>query len=159
MGSREAIMASTAAKHMSQPVAQQFFEKHSSLLDRAEKALLERTYWSAYPEIPSGKIYGESAKVDAENAFKALLNKPFDLDQPSSQKLGQEESPYGFALGITYPSSPLEKLLSSSTTAGKSWSQASIDERAGIALEILSRLNKQSFLIANAVMHTSGPPA
>jgi phenylacetic acid degradation protein paaN len=149
-------MASTAAKHMSQPVAQQFFEKHSSLLDRAEKALLERTYWSAYPEIPSGKIYGESAKVDAENAFKALLNKPFDLDQPSSQKLGQEESPYGFALGITYPSSPLEKLLSSSTTAGKSWSQASIDERAGIALEILSRLNKQSFLIANAVMHTSG---
>ncbi len=47
-------------------------------------------------------------------------------------------------------------MLSLSASAGKDWSHAGIDERAGVALEILARLNAQSFLIANAVMHTSG---
>jgi phenylacetic acid degradation protein paaN len=146
----------SSAQRMSKPAAQQFFEKHAALLAKAEQAILDRTYWSAYPEVPSGKIYGETAKADAETAFKGMLNKPFELNQPSAQKTGKEESPYGFPLGITYPSLPVDKLLALSADAGKSWSRASIEERAGVALEILSRLNKQSFLIANAVMHTSG---
>jgi phenylacetic acid degradation protein paaN len=146
----------SSVQRMSQPAAQQFYDKHAALLGKAQKAILERTYWSAYSEMPSGKIYGETAKADAEAAFKGFLGKPFELDQASAQKLGKEESPYGFTLGIIYPSLPLDKLLTLSVEAGKSWSHAGIEERAGVALEILSRLNMQSFLIANAVMHTSG---
>ena len=58
------------------------FAKHRPTLDAALAAISRRTYWSAYPEAPSGKIYGESAKGEAEAAFKASLNRPFDLDQP-----------------------------------------------------------------------------
>jgi phenylacetic acid degradation protein paaN len=146
----------SSAQRMAHSIAQQFYDKHAALLAKAEQAILERAYWSAYPEIPSGKIYGETAKADAETTFKGFLNKPFSINQDSTQKLGKEESPYGFALGITYPSLPIDKLLTLSGEAGKNWARASIEERAGVALEILLRLNKQSFLIAEAVMHTSG---
>jgi phenylacetic acid degradation protein paaN len=145
-----------SAQRMASSIAQQYFEKHASLLERAEQAILARTYWSAYPEIPSSKIYGENAKADAETAFKAMFNKPFAMEHPGKGQVGQEISPYGFELGITYTKAGADELLGRSEQAGKSWARASIEERAGIALEILARLNKQSFLIANAVMHTSG---
>ena len=31
---------------------------------RALAALAERGYWSAYPEAPSGKVYGETAAAE-----------------------------------------------------------------------------------------------
>ena len=133
-----------------------FFETHRALLDQAVAATRTRGYWSAYPEIASGKIYGESAKADAEAAFQAMLGKPFDLDQPGSKRAGQEMSPYGFSLGITYPSADPDTLTKASAAAGERWGQASVDERAGACLEIIHRINRQSFLMANAVMHTSG---
>jgi phenylacetic acid degradation protein paaN len=34
---------------------------HRETLDRARQAIAKRTYWSAYPESPSPKVYGESA--------------------------------------------------------------------------------------------------
>jgi phenylacetic acid degradation protein paaN len=40
--------------------------------------------------------------------------------------------------------------------AGNAWAEASPEQRAGVLIEIITRLNRQSFLIANAVMHTSG---
>ena len=62
-----------------------YFEAHRALLDQAVDACRTRAYWSAYPEIASGKIYGETAKADGEAAFKALLGKPFDLGQTGRQ--------------------------------------------------------------------------
>ena len=96
-----------------------FFETHRALLDQAVAATRTRGYWSAYPEIASGKIYGESAKADAEAAFQAMLGKPFDLDQPGSKRAGQEMSPYGFSLGITYPSADPDTLTKASAAAGR----------------------------------------
>ena len=88
------------------------FERHQKTLDQAVAAVRARTYWSAYPEIPSGKIYGETAKADAEAAFNARLNKPFEIDQPGTTgRVGAETSPYGMALGITYPRVDLDALL------------------------------------------------
>lgn len=133
-----------------------FFEAHRSLLDQAVAACRSRGYWSAYPEAASGKIYGETAKADAESAFKGLLGKPFDLGQPGSKQVGREISPYGMPLGITYPAADIDTLIKASEKAGESWANASIEDRVGVCLEILSRINKQSFLIANAVMHTTG---
>ena len=136
------------------------FEKHRAMLDKAIAAAATRTYWSAYPEAPSGKIYGETAKADAEAAFTAMRGKPFDLGQKASQKanrmVGQEKSPWGFDLGITYAAPGVDELIARATAAGKRWTAASIDERAGVCLEILHRINRQSFLIGNAVMHTTG---
>ena len=133
-----------------------FFETHRALLDQAVGACRTRGYWSAYPEVASGKIYGETAKADGEGAFKALLGKPFDLGQPGGKTVGQEVSPYGMPLGVTYAAADVATLIKASSAAGETWGAASIEDRVGACLEIVSRINKQSFLLANAVMHTTG---
>lgn len=133
-----------------------FFETHRALLDQAVAASRTRGYWSAYPEIASGKIYGETAKADGEAAFKALLGKAFDLGQPGGKTVGQEVSPYGMPLGVTYAATDVATLIKASSDAGEKWGAASIEDRAGVCLEVVSRINKQSFLLANAVMHTTG---
>jgi phenylacetic acid degradation protein paaN len=133
-----------------------FFEAHRALLDQAVAASRSRGYWSAYPEVASGKIYGETAKADAEAAFKAMLGKPFELGQPEKSRVGREVSPYGMPLGVTYPAADTDTLLAASAKAGEAWADASIEDRVGVCLEILGRINKQSFLIASTVMHTTG---
>ena len=134
-----------------------FFDKHKATLDKAVETIHDRGYWSAYPEMPSGKIYGETAKVDQENAFKALLGKPFELDQPTTgDHVGHEVSPFGLDLAVTYPATTPDLAVAAAREAMKGWSSASADARAGVLLELLSRINAQSFLFANAVMHTSG---
>jgi phenylacetic acid degradation protein paaN len=133
------------------------FERHQKLLDQAVAAVRARTYWSAYPEVPSGKVYGETAKADGEAAFQARLNKPFELDQPGTTgRVGAEVSPYGMPLGITYPKPDLDALLKAAKAAVPAWRDTGAEARAGVCLEILARLNKRSFEIANAVMHTAG---
>ncbi len=133
-----------------------FFETHRALLDQAVAASRTRGYWSAFPEIASGKIYGETAKADGEAAFKALLGKPFDLGQPGGKTVGQEVSPYGMPLDVTYAAADVATLIKASNDAGEKWGGASIEDRVGVCLEIVARINKQSFLLANAVMHTTG---
>jgi phenylacetic acid degradation protein paaN len=133
------------------------FDKHKKTLDGALSAIRSRTYWSAYPEIPSGKIYGENAKAEARAAFEAYLNKPFPLEQPGSTgKVGAEVSPYGMPLGITYPKADLNVLLKAAKAAIPGWRDAGVEARAGVCLEILHRINKRSFEFAFAVMHTTG---
>ena len=72
------------------------FEKHKDLLDQAMRALHERTFFAAYPEHPSPKIYGETADEEGRKRFEASLGKKFDeLKQPDPQGwIGEEESPY-----------------------------------------------------------------
>ncbi|WP_119168338.1 phenylacetic acid degradation protein PaaN [Algihabitans albus] len=134
-----------------------FFAAHRETLDRALQAVSVRDYWSPYPEVPSGKVYGETAKADGEAAFKAALDSKFDLHQPTDGRwIGSEISPYGFALGTTYPAADVEQLIEASEAARPAWAAAPVETRIGVALEVLQRLNKRSFEIANAVMHTSG---
>jgi len=138
-------------------VSHPLLERHQETLDGARKAIRERTYWSAYPEMPSGKIYGETAKADGEAAFKARLNAPFEIDQPGTiGHVGDESSPYGISLGITYPAVDLDALLPAAREAIPAWRDAGIEARTGVCLEILTRLNRRSFEMANAVMHTTG---
>jgi len=134
-----------------------FFDRHKDTLDKAVAAIRERGFWSAYPEMPSGKIYGETAKADGEAAFQALIGKPFDLDQPSTGgRVGHEVSPYGLDLAISYPQATPDMLVEAGASAMAGWGAATPEERVGVCLEILARINAQSFLFANAVMHTSG---
>lgn len=132
------------------------FETHRALLEKAVAAAAARTYWSAYPEAPSGKFYGESAKADAEAAFQGLLGKPFALAGDAGTSVGAEASPWGLDLGITYAAPTVDTLVARATAAANGWARATPEERCGVCLEILSRINLQSFLIGNAVMHTTG---
>ncbi len=85
-----------------------------------------------------------------------MLGKPFALGQPTNGSwVGAEASPYGKELGVTYEDADPAELIIAATEAGKSWAKATVEERVGVALEMLARINKKSFLIANAVMHTS----
>ncbi len=138
-------------------VADQLVEKHMPTLSKAIEAAKTRGYWSAYPEMPSGKIYGETAKDDGEAAFKGYLNKPFEIDVPgASGTVGAEKSPYGFDLGVTYPKPDLDAVLAAASAAKASWRKATPDQRAAVCLEILERLNKRIFEVCFSVMHTTG---
>ncbi|CDM61614.1 MULTISPECIES: phenylacetic acid degradation protein PaaN [Rhizobium] len=133
------------------------FARHQQTLAAALKAAQERGYWSAYPEVPSGKIYGETAKDDGLSSYNARLGRPFDLPgHPATATVGTEVSPFGPPLGITYPAVDAITLVEASRTAAPAWAAASAETRVGICLEILARLNRISFEMANAVMHTTG---
>ncbi len=132
-------------------------DRHRGTLDGALQAIRERGYWSAYPEIPSGKIYGETANDDGRAAFEARLGSRFELDQPGTDGWsGDERSPFGFDLGVTYPHADVDTLLPAMGAAIPAWRDAGPDVRAGVCLEILQRLNRRSFEMAYAVMHTTG---
>jgi phenylacetic acid degradation protein paaN len=133
------------------------FERHRALLDQALKAIAARGYWSAFPESPSPKVYGEGVPEAGKAAFEALLNKPFPMMLPGTTGMvGGEVSPYGMPLGVTYPKVDLDALFATITKAEEGWRKAGPEAWVGVALEIVTRINKRSFEIAHAVMHTTG---
>lgn len=138
--------------------ASELFERHRKMLDDALAASARRDYWSAFPEIPSGKIYGETAKADGEAAFQARLGQSFDLPghPADAGEAGAEVSPYGGALGVRYPRASVEALIEAASRAAPALAAAGVEARVGVCLEILVRLNKASFEMANAVMRTTG---
>ncbi|MCC8396387.1 phenylacetic acid degradation protein PaaN [Paraburkholderia sp. MMS20-SJTR3] len=133
------------------------FTKHEDTLNKALAALETRGYWSPFAEMPSPKVYGETANADGEAAFKALLDKTFELDQPSSgQTVGAEVSPFGFALGVRYPQADPDSLIAAAAVAQRDWRAAGPQAWIGVSLEILARLNRASFELGYSVMHTTG---
>ena len=138
-------------------MSQNLFEKHQDTLKGALNAIHQRDYFSPYPENPSPRKYGETANKDGENAFKAYIGTSFELDMPGiTGEAGSEQSPYGFDLNVKYPLVDTDVLLPAMKDAQKAWRDVGVDARVGICLEILERINKRSFEIGYAVMHTSG---
>jgi phenylacetic acid degradation protein paaN len=131
------------------------FEAHEQTLRDALAAIDARAYWSAFPEHP--KAYGDDAPREGEAAFEALLGHPFELDQVHDGYLDvAESSPYGIDLGITYPSTTVDATVASAVAAMAPWASATPGERASVCLSMLDRLATDSFLMAHAVMHTTG---
>ena len=134
-----------------------FFKRHEETLRQAVEAIHKRNYWSPFPESPSPRFYGETANEDGKKAFEARLQTSFEIDQPGTAgRIGEEESPFGIELGISYPRPELNALLKGVQSAEESWRRAGPENWAGVALESLFRLNKRSFEMAYAVMHTTG---
>ncbi len=132
-------------------------EKHRATLEGALNAIHTRGYWSAYSEMPSPKAYGETAAEDGKKAFEAHLGQQFELDQPGrSGWTGGEQSPYGIDLNVQYPVCDHEALIAAGQAAMAGWQKIGAEGRTGICLEILDRLNKQSFELAHSVMMTTG---
>nr|WP_319564567.1 phenylacetic acid degradation protein PaaN [uncultured Rhodoferax sp.] len=133
------------------------FEKHRAKLDSALNAIHTRGYWAAYNEMPSPKTYGETAPDDGKKAFEAHLGQQFELDQPGTTGWqGGENSPFGRDLNVQYPVCDIEALIAAGQTAMTGWQAAGVEGRTGLCIEMLDRLNAQSFEIAHAVMMTTG---
>ena len=136
------------------------FARHREMLDEAVEATRTRGYYSAFPESPSPRIYGETAAADGLAAFEALLGKEFPLTTPgASGVVSTEKSPFGRPLDVSYPRvSPdgVPALMAAATAGLTDWRDAGIEARVGLGLEILARLHARVFELANAVMHTSG---
>jgi phenylacetic acid degradation protein paaN len=131
--------------------------KHSGRLDEALAAIAGRGYWSAYPESPSPRVYGEGTAEAGKAAFEAHLGRPFPLGQPGADgQAGGEVSPYGLDLGVTYEHLSADALIAAATAALPGWRAAGPQVRAAVCLEVIDRINARSFEIAHAVMHTSG---
>lgn len=133
------------------------FDQHRSTLDRALEAIHTRGYWAAYNEMPSPKVYGESAAADGKQAFEGHLATRFELNQPGQTGWhGGEQSPYGVRLEVQYPVCDVQALIDAGQTAMGAWQGVGCEGRTGLCIEMLERLNKQSFEIAHAVMMTTG---
>ncbi|MEM1405485.1 MAG: aldehyde dehydrogenase family protein, partial [Bacteroidota bacterium] len=135
------------------------FEKHKELLNKAVNALHERTFFAAYPEHPSPKIYGETADADGRNVFQNSLGKKFEeLRQDAGNNwVGSEESPYTQEqLGITYPAYDVSTLVTNSVNSFHEWRKVTVTDRAGVLLESLDRIKARFFEVAYATMHTTG---
>ncbi len=74
----------------------------------------------------------------------------------AAELVARHRSPYGFDLGITYPHADPDVLLPAMAAGLTAWRDAGPEARAAVCIEILSELNKASFEIAYAAMHTSG---
>lgn len=134
-----------------------FYEKHRELLDKAIEAASARDHWSAYPESPSKSVYGEDAAPAGERAFRALLGTDFPIDVPGATgTVATERSPYGIALDIRYPKGDPADLIAAARAATPAWRAAGPQGRAGVAAEILHRINARIFELAHAVQHTTG---
>ncbi|MET1412253.1 phenylacetic acid degradation protein PaaN [Roseibium sp. HPY-6] len=135
----------------------QLFDRNRALLDGALQAMKTRAFWTPFPEVPSGRFYGETARQDGEVAFSDLLGKSFELNgHPCEYHVGKEQSPWDLDLDVTYPAAPVETLIAASQSAFDDWSETSVEMRVGVLLETLVRLNKMSFLIGHATVHTTG---
>ncbi|BCJ48913.1 oxidoreductase [Actinoplanes sp. NBRC 14428] len=135
----------------------EFYGTHRELLDKAIEAAGVRGYWSAYPESPSKSVYGEDAAGAGEQAFRALLGNDFPIEVPGATgTVATERSPYGIELGIRYPKGEPADLIAAARAAVPGWRAAGPQGRAGVAAEILRRVNARIFEMAHAVQHTTG---
>lgn len=138
-----------------------FYEKHKETLSKAREVIHTREAWSAYPEMPSEKHYGEGAKQKGEDDFNALLGGKYEFKVPMQDAEYVQcdaTSPYGIDMGMQYPKLEKDTLLKRSQQAQKEWRKLDNDTRFGICMEMLDRLSKQSFLMVHSIMHTTGQP-
>jgi phenylacetic acid degradation protein paaN len=131
-------------------------DTHQDLLDRASKAIADRTFFSAYPEHP--KAYAEDGAAKGLEWFQAQMRTHFhELKQVTDEWLGDEISPYLQELiGIKYPALSAEMLVDNAKVAQKEWTRTSVDARLNVLIDSLERIKERFFDIAYATMHTTG---
>lgn len=137
------------------------YERHRELIQTVAQALAVGERRRPFTEA-TGQVAAEAGMRSTRTAgkvFDSLLGKPFDLGRPGELGLvGTETSPYGGDLGITYPRCDPSDLVAAAGRATAAWRAAGPRQRAGLAVEILRRLNTRSHELALAVHHTTGQP-
>jgi phenylacetic acid degradation protein paaN len=134
-----------------------YFEKHKNLLIEAKNALINRNYYTPYPELP--KFYGEDGDSKAMAYISSIMNENFSelMQDAEIGFAGEEISPYlQLGIGVKYPQCATTSYINLALQAWGIWKNVSVDERAGILVESLERIKLRFFDIAYATMHTTG---
>jgi phenylacetic acid degradation protein paaN len=134
---------------------------HETVLTEAAQALADRSWFSRYPESPSPRVYGEGSADAGKVAFEGRLGQDFTglADQPTDGSwVGSEVSPYGPELRVRYPRLDVDAGVAAAKAALPAWRDAGARTRAAVCVEMIDRINRHSFELANAVMHTTGQP-
>ncbi|MFE1833449.1 aldehyde dehydrogenase family protein [Streptomyces sviceus] len=150
------------------------YERHRELLQEAVRALAAGECRRPFTEATGQDAAdaGMRSTRTAGKVFGSLLGRPFDLDQPGELgRVATESSPYGtgthgtgtngtgtYGMGIGYPRCDPAALVAAAGRAAAGWRAAGPYQRAGLAVEILRRLNTRSHELALAVHHTTGQP-
>lgn len=133
------------------------FQMHEATLKSAIAAIHDRGFWTPYPEHP--KAYSETGDEEGKAAFSRMMNEDFKelLQEGEEGFIGEEVSPYlQLGLGIRYPKFSTETLVTRASEQRKAWANTDKDNRAGILIEALNRVQSRFFEIAYATMHTTG---
>ena len=134
----------------------------SERLHEAREAIRRRDHYSAFPESPSPRVYGETAAADGLAAFDAHRGAAFAVSTPGADdEIAGDRSPYGLSMDIRYPRvtrSGLTALFDAAHAAMPAWRDAGPERRVAVCLDILDALHQRVFELANAVQHTSGQP-
>src|SRR5262245_45849580 len=109
---------------------------HRETLEQALAAIRKRDYFSAYPESPSPRVYGETAAADGKAAFDALRGSAFPIETPGADgTVATETSPFGLDLDIAYPRirpDGVDPLLTAASAGMSAWRDVGPDGRAGV---------------------------
>jgi phenylacetic acid degradation protein paaN len=135
------------------------FQKYQPLIVDTIKSINQGFFFNHYPELPTDKIYAENSIEEGYQKFKSNINRKFEgLRQamPNAWE-GEEESPFlQQKLNVLYPTFDLMTLIDRARNEFHKWRKISPEDRAGLLLESLERIEKRFFEIAFATMHTTG---
>jgi phenylacetic acid degradation protein paaN len=135
------------------------FEKYQPLIGDTIKSINQGFFFNHYSELPTDKIYAENSIEEGYQKFKSIINRKFEgLRQamPDSWE-GDEESPFfRQKLNVLYPTFDLTTLIERARNEFHVWRKIPPEDRAGLLLESLERIEKRFFEIAFATMHTTG---
>ncbi len=68
------------------PILDALIATHAPLLAQASEAARDRTFFAAFAESPSTRIWGEAAPADGRAAFDDLLHQPFPIQTPGAAR-------------------------------------------------------------------------
>ena len=128
---------------------------HGDLLSRAVHAVNTRAAFSAFSNrTPSGAT-GEEATAE----FSAHLDTPLGVHghEGTSTLQTDEVSPWTrLPLGVSYPRAETSTLIEAARMAQPALNRLSIDERAGLCIEMIERMFAANAVLGLAAMHTTG---
>ena len=130
---------------------------YKEIVDKAIKAIHERTFYAQYPEHP--KAYGEDGAALGMAAYNKQSGEKYNglLQQNPVAWEGEEVSPYTLKpLGITYPVFEVDTLVVRAGRAFDAWKHVSVEDRAEILIDALEKIKYRFFEIAYATQHTTG---
>ena len=119
------------------------------------QAIAERTYWSAYPESPSPKVYGETRRRRRQGRVRRATSAstfPLRAARHRRAEVATRVEPYGIDLGVALPA-PRRRRAARRRHRRHPGAGATPARDAGSAsaLEILHRINGRIFELAHAV--------
>ncbi len=128
---------------------------HQRLLREAVHAVNARAAFSGF----AGREPSGPAGADAEAVFEGILGSPLELAGHAGTLVAQpdETSPWTrIPLGVSYPRAEATELIGRARSAQRGWSGLSVDERAGVCIEMIERMFEANPVLGLAAMHTTG---